>query len=358
MERYAVIMAGGVGERFWPLSRASRPKHLWNVAGGDGCLLEQTIRRVSKVVCRENILIITNSRQAGVISEICANLDASQIISEPVGRDTSAAIGLAAAIIMARSNGVDSSFAVFPSDHVIGDEEAFARTINTAFRIAEAGDNLITVGISPYHPATGYGYIKRGAQLEISGEKYFAVERFFEKPNSNKAREYVESGNFYWNAGMFVWRTDSIFSALQKNLPKSAEAFGRIRARLSAGESLDEILAAEYSPLEKISIDYAVMEKAGNAYVVPANFDWDDVGSWSAAGRHMQKDSCGNAAGGEAYFNGAKNCVLFDAAGRATAFVGVENLIVVHTPDATLVCSKDKAEDVKALVRSLPEKYK
>lgn len=226
MERYAVIMAGGVGERFWPLSRASRPKHLWNVAGGDGCLLEQTIRRVSKVVCRENILIITNSRQAGAISEICANLDASQIISEPVGRDTSAAIGLAAAIIMARSNGVDSSFAVFPSDHVIGDEEAFARTINTAFRIAEAGDNLITVGISPDHPATGYGYIKRGAQLEISGEKYFAVERFFEKPNLNKAREYVESGNFYWNAGMFVWRTDSIFSALQKICPKARRPSG------------------------------------------------------------------------------------------------------------------------------------
>ncbi|MFR6032160.1 MAG: sugar phosphate nucleotidyltransferase [Bacilli bacterium] len=179
---------------------------------------------VSKVVCRENILIITNSRQVYAISEICANLDASQI-SEPVGRDTSAAIGLAAAIIMARSNGVDSSFAVFPSDHVIGDEEAFARTINTAFRIAEAGDNLITVGISPDHPATGYGYIKRGAQLEISGEKYFAVEKFFEKPNLNKAREYVES-EFYWNAGMFVWRIGFHILGAAKICPKARRPSG------------------------------------------------------------------------------------------------------------------------------------
>lgn len=358
MKRYAVIMAGGVGERFWPLSRASRPKHLWNVVGGNGCLLEQTVARVSKIVDAKNILVVTNSRQAGIIAEICGNLDASQIISEPVGRDTSAAIGLASALIRSREGGNDAAFAVFPSDHTVGDEDAFADTIKTAFEIAESGDNLVAVGIHPDRPATGYGYIKRGAEMEISGKKYFAVERFFEKPNIERARGYVESGNFYWNAGMFVWRANSILSALRKNLPKSAEAFGRIETRISAGEPLDEVLASEYFALEKISIDFAVMEKADNAYVVPAEFAWDDVGSWTALERHIPRDSQGNASVGEAYFCGANNCAVFDVAGRATALVGVDNLVVVHSADATLVCAKESAEDVKKLMRMLPEKYR
>lgn len=358
MKRYAIIMAGGAGERFWPLSRIKRPKHLWNVSGGKKSLLEMTFERVSKLVGANNVFVITNVEQIAGIKKYCPLIPSKNLVAEPLGRDTTAAIGLAATIVNRASKGEDSSFAVFPSDHVIGDTKGFCKTINLAFKVAESGDNLVTVGIEPTHPATGFGYIERGASLCEGGEKYFKIKRFREKPKLADAKRFVESGKFYWNAGMFVWRTSSILKALKTNVPATYKIFEKISKALEKGESLKKTLGENYPNIEKISIDFSVMESAKNSFVVPSGFDWDDVGSWNAIERHGKCDSGKNFTVGEAYLGDSKNCTLFDVSGRATVLFGVENLVVVHTQDATLVCSKDSAEGLKNIVKTLPKKYR
>ena len=354
MKRYAVIMAGGVGERFWPLSRAGRPKHLWNIVGGEECLLSQTFSRISRFVPKSNIMIITNAGQIGAIKKFCPEIPAENLIAEPAGRDTTAAIGLAAVLVESRACGGESSFAVFPSDQVVEDVEGFSETVMKAFEVAEWGDRLVTIGITPTFPATGYGYIKRAA--ERGGA--FEVEKFYEKPSEVRARQYLESGDFYWNAGIFVWKTSSILSALERNVPKTYEIFGRIKSNLDSGKDLQCAAAELYLQIEKISIDFSVMEKSANVWVVPAEFDWDDVGSWAALERHFSKDASGNISNGELYSCDASDCVVFDADSRATAIVGLKDVVVVHSADATLICRRDCTEMVKDLVRSLPQKYR
>ena len=347
-------MAGGVGERFWPLSRAERPKHLWNIAGGKECLLTQTFSRISRFVPKSNIMVVTNALQIGGIKKYCPEIPHENLVAEPCGRDTTAAIGLAAALVESRAGSADSSFAVFPSDQLIEDAEGFSETVMKAFEVAEEGDRLVTIGINPSFPATGYGYIKRGKDRGGA----FEVEKFYEKPDEARAKKYLESGNFYWNAGIFVWKTSSILSALERNAPKTFEIFEKIRANLNSGKDVQNAAAELYPQIEKISIDFSVMEKSANVWVVPANFDWDDVGSWAALERHLKKDSQGNVAVGELHAQQAGGCSVFDAAGRATAIVGLSGIVVVHSADATLVCSKDCAEKIKDLVRSLPQKYR
>jgi len=356
MKRYAIIMAGGAGERFWPLSRMAQPKHLWNVAGGEECLLSQTFARVSTVIAKSNIMVITNAEQIEAIGKICPEIPKDNIIAEPCGRDTSAAISLAAVLVQAKS--ADSSFAVFPADHVIHNNAAFSETLLSAFEVAEGGDRLVTIGIEPKFPATGYGYIKRGKKQDTSLGEYFKVSRFFEKPNLSRATSYVGSGEYYWNAGIFVWKTSAILSAVKKNIPETAKIFEKIYKKISSGKSLKKALAKNYEKIEKISIDFAVMEKADNAWVVPATFDWDDVGSWSAVERHHPHDANGNVAVGELFAKDSEDCVVFDADKRATALVGVNNIIVVHSGDATLVCCRNAAEELKELVKTLPQKFR
>lgn len=358
MKRYAVIMAGGAGERFWPLSRVKRPKHLWNISGGKKCLLEMTFERVAKLVGAKNVFVITNGEQIAGIKKYCPLIPSKNLVAEPIGRDTTAAIGLAAAIVGRAAQGEKSSFAVFPSDHVICDDKGFCKTINLAFDIAEGGDSLVTVGIEPSYPATGFGYIERGAAFSEKGEKYFKIKRFREKPKLSDAKRFVESGKFYWNAGMFVWQTSSILRALKANVPATAKIFEKISKSLKNGESLKKTLSENYPKIEKISIDFSVMEKAKNSFVVPSMFDWDDVGSWNAVERHGKLDENRNFSVGEFYSEAAENCTIFDVSGRATVLMGVENLVVVHTPDATLVCSKDSAEALKNVVKTLPKKYR
>ena len=354
MKRYAVIMAGGVGERFWPLSRAGRPKHLWNIAGGEECLLSQTFSRIARFVPKSNIMIVTNAGQIGGIKKYCPEIPAENLVAEPAGRDTTAAIGLAAVLVKSRAAGAESSFAVFPSDQLIEDAEGFSETVMKAFEVAEEGDRLVTIGIVPTFAATGYGYIKRAA--ERGGA--FEVEKFYEKPDRARAEKYLASGDFYWNAGIFVWKTASIMSAMERNVPKTFEIFCRIKSNLDSGKDLRGAAAELYPQIEKISIDFSVMEKSDNVWVVPAKFDWDDVGSWAAMERHVKKDSRGNVAVGELYAQDAGGCSVFDASGRATAIVGLSDIVVVHSADATLVCRKDCAEKIRDLVRSLPQKYR
>lgn len=352
MERYVVIMAGGAGERFWPLSRKSKPKHLWNVVGGDACLLSMTYSRARETVGGENIFVVTNPEQIEAITLACPEIARDKILVEPAGRDTTAAIGFSAAYLKRISGGSDCSFAVLPSDHVVKDVRAFSETLGEAFRLAESGDKLVTIGITPTFPATGYGYIRKGEKF--GGGEYYKVSRFFEKPNLERATEYLNSGEFFWNAGIFVWKTSSILSAIDKNLKGAGDILRRIESAPDFNKTASEL----YPQIEKISIDFSVMERADNAWTVPAKFDWDDVGSWTAVERHCPKDADGNTVIGELYAKDSKNCLVFDAAGRATALLGVEDIIVVHSPDATLVCKKQCAQNLKELVKILPDKLR
>lgn len=358
-KRYVVIMAGGAGERFWPLSRIAKPKHLWNVFGGKKCILEQTIERACKIVDLSNIIIITNKEQVAGITSTCPNFPKENIIAEPVGRNTTAAIGLASVIVEMRANNEDASFVVLSSDHVINDTNAFTNTINCAFEKAESGDFLVTVGINPTFPATGFGYIKRGDEQKLSTGECFKVERFYEKPNLERAKSYIESGCFSWNAGIFIWKTSSINSAIQHNAPKISKTLENIKLDISNGIEIDEVLQKHYPNIEKISIDFSVMERANNVWVVPSKFDWDDVGSWNAIERHLPKDENESVAVGEYYSQDAKSNTIFDATKkRATIIAGLRDIVVVHTDDATLVCSKADAEKLRDLVKSLPPKYR
>lgn len=356
MKRYAMIMAGGAGERFWPLSRIKKPKHLWNVAGDNACLLELTLSRISKILPFENIFIVSNSEQREAILEACPSLSPERVVSEPISRDTTAAVALGSILVEKFSDGSDASFAVFPSDQIIEDRQGFEKNLNEAFDVAESTSGLVTIGVKPTYPATGYGYIQKGEHLD--GKNCFKVRRFFEKPNLSRAESYVSSGDFYWNAGIFVWKNSAIRAALKENAFAESTVFDEMRGEILGGAEIENALKKFYPKMEKISVDFSVMEKAKNAWVVPACFDWDDVGSWSAIERHYKKDANGNIAIGEFFGREASNCVVFDAAGRATAVIGLSDLVVVHSQDATLICRKDCAEDVKKLVRELPAKFR
>ncbi len=359
IQRYVVIMAGGAGERFWPISRIAKPKHLWNVLGGDKCILEQTIDRACSIVDIKNVIIITNKEQLAGITQICKNFPRENIITEPIGRDTTAAIGLASAIVSMRSNGDDASFAVLSSDHLIRDTKSFADTINCAFDKAESGDYLITIGITPTFAATGFGYIKRGELQKINSGECYKVERFYEKPNLERAKSYIEAGCFSWNAGMFIWKTSSIDNAMQRHAPKIFDALKNMKAELFSGENIDSVLQKFYPDIEKISIDFSVMEHADNVWVVPSRFDWDDVGSWKAIQRHLPEDENNTVSVGEYYSQNANSNIIFDSTkSRATVISGLSNVVVVHTHDATLVCAKDDAEKLRDVVRTLPTKFR
>ena len=311
-----------------------------------------TYSRARETVGGENIFVVTNPEQVEAITLACPEIARDKILVEPAGRDTTAAIGFSAAYLKRISGGSDCSFAVLPSDHVVKDVRAFSETLGEAFRLAESGDKLVTIGITPTFPATGYGYIRKGEKF--GGGEYYKVSRFFEKPNLERATEYLNSGEFFWNAGIFVWKTSSILSAIDKNLKGAGDILRRIESAADFNKTASEL----YPQIEKISIDFSVMERADNAWTVPAKFDWDDVGSWTAVERHCPKDADGNTVIGELYAKDSKNCLVFDAAGRATALLGVEDIIVVHSPDATLVCKKQCAQNLKELVKILPDKLR
>jgi mannose-1-phosphate guanylyltransferase len=349
--RYVVIMAGGKGERFWPQSRLSRPKHLLPIVG-DAPMLTQTIERLGNIVPMENILIVTNSEQRDAVLEICPMLAPGNVIAEPVGRDTAAAVGLSTILVASRDP--QATFAMLPADHVIHDEKGFQSILNTAFSAAESEDALVTVGIKAEYPATGYGYIERGEVTNtIDGREVYKVEAFKEKPDAETAKSYVESGNYDWNAGMFFWQVPVISKEFETHTPGLWKALGEIHKGLKAGKDLNTLLAEHYPSLEKISVDYAIMEKAKTVRVVGSDFDWDDVGEWPAVERHYQKDASGNVTRGSVVTQDCSGNIVISDNSHTLALIGVDDLIVVHTGDATLVCPKSKAQEIKQLVKTL-----
>jgi mannose-1-phosphate guanylyltransferase len=351
--RFVVIMAGGRGERFWPQSRLRRPKHLLPIVG-EKPMLTQTVDRLEGLVPPERVLVITNAEQRDAVLDVCPMLAPGNVIAEPVGRDTAAAVGLATVLVQDRDP--DGCFAMLPADHIIHDTAGFQSVLASAFEAAEGEDALVTVGIKAAYPATGYGYIHRGEVCqECSGREVYSVQAFREKPDLATATSYVDSGEYYWNAGMFFWRVPVISAEFEKHTPGLWAALGAIRSGLAAGEALDGLLAAHYPGLEKISVDFAIMEKAASVQVVESAFDWDDVGEWPAVERHYPKDESGNVTKGQVVVQGGCGNIVVNADGHLTALVGVDDLIVVQTPDATLVCPKGKAQEIKGLVKALGE---
>ncbi len=345
---YIVIIAGGKGERFWPQSRTACPKHLLPVVG-DKPLLTQTLDRVKPLVPAKNIFVITSAAQADAVRKVSKGIPAANIVVEPVGRDTAAAVGLAAAVVGARDpKGV---FAVLPADHVIHDSKAYQANLKAAFAAAFSADVMVTIGIPPTEPSTGFGYIQRGpVWKKIGRREVYSVKRFVEKPELKVAKGYLKSGTYLWNAGMFVWSVPVVEKAFAAFAPKLDAGLAKIRAALAAGESLAPVLKKLYPKLVKISVDYALLEKSDNVVVLPASFDWDDVGAWPAVARHFEPDATGNVSRGNVIIEQGANNIVFSEGKHVVTVLGTDDLIVVHTADATLVMPKSRAQDIKALL--------
>lgn len=361
-DRFAIIMAGGKGERFWPVSRGQTPKQLVRLLG-EGSFLQQAVERVSPLVPLKNVLVITNEAQAPEVRKQLPKLPKENVVAEPVGKDTTAAVTLGAALVGARST--TGVMAVLPADHVIPEPKKFQQVLSDAFDLAGRGQAIVTIGIKPTEPATGYGYIRVGAPLPppqgAKGFKtaFFRAEQFVEKPKFDVALEYINSGQYRWNAGMFLWSFVTITEGLQKHQPEMYAACQRWFAAGNSPAKLSKVLAKDYPGLKKISIDYALMEHAQNVVVADGAFEWDDLGSWTALGRHLKADAEGNCAVADfIHVDGARN-IIYDARSKPhrtpIAVVGLRDSILVQTDDAVLLAHKSQAQKVKELVKRLAE---
>ncbi|HRE84030.1 MAG TPA: sugar phosphate nucleotidyltransferase [Opitutaceae bacterium] len=350
-QNFVVIIAGGKGERFWPQSRAHRPKHLLPIVGTTP-LLAQTLSRVRPLAPVKNTFVITSAAQEKGVRACCPQLPPENIVVEPVGRDTAAAVALATLLVEARDpRGV---FAVLPADHVIHDRKRYVADLKAAFAAAAADKVLVTLGIPPTEPSTGFGYIERGSKWKAFGRKpLYRVKRFVEKPSADVAGVYVRSGDYVWNAGMFVWSVPTVSSALAQHAPELVKALSPVRAALQGNQALPAVLKKVYPKLPKISVDYALLEKAEQVVMLPSSFDWDDVGAWPAVARHHPADKKGNVSKGRVVVEQGSNNILFSEGDHLVAAIGLENFIVVHTADATLIAPKAKAQEIKALLKQL-----
>jgi len=358
-DRFVVIMAGGRGERFWPLSREQTPKQLLALLGKKS-FLQAAVERVLPLVPAKNIFVITNRAQLPTVRKQLPKIPKDNLVAEPMGRDTCAAVALGAALVGARST--TGVMAVLPADHVIPDAKKFQQILGDAFDLAAQGQAIVTIGIKPGEPATGYGYIQTGVELPAppglgkSKTAFYKAERFVEKPNLETALEYVNSGQYRWNAGMFVWSFVTITNGLQTYQPEMFAACQRWFKVAGQPAKLARVLAKEYPDIKKISIDYALMEKAQNVVVADGAFEWDDLGAWPALARHLKQDAEGNAAVGEFIHVDAARNIIYDARTKhrtPITVVGMRDAILVQTDDAVLLADKSQAQKIKELVRKL-----
>jgi mannose-1-phosphate guanylyltransferase len=345
---FAIIMAGGKGERFWPLSTEARPKQLVSIFGGK-TLLEMAVERLEPLFGLERILVITNAALVEATRAAVPRLPPSNIVGEPVGRDTAAACATGAGMALARGG---SAVAILTADQVIGDEPVFRRTLADALDLCRAREVLITLGIRPTMPATGFGYIETGDPIPSPGEtRFLAARRFVEKPDAARAEQYVASGRYLWNAGMFVWSIKAFSNAVGRHAPHLTPFMDAVRVAEGVGE-LPAALARLYPELPKISIDYALMEHAGNIVTALCEFKWDDVGAWPSLRNHFPADSRGNTLVGATAAVEAEGNVVF-AGDRPTVLFGVSDLVVVQGAGVTLVCPANRAQELKTVVAAL-----
>ena len=350
MKRYGVIMAGGGGTRFWPLSTNETPKQLLNLTGKNA-MVNEAVLRLQKVVDQGDVFIVTNKTQTPKMLEVTKGLVLpNHVLSEASARNTSACIGYAAVEILEKYG--DGVMVVTPSDAYIKDEEEFARVLSVAIESAEKSENLYTIGIKPTFPATGYGYIK----FEKTDAEVKKVEKFVEKPTLEVAEQYFNSGDYVWNSGMFIFKASTILSKFKIYLPEIYGDLIKISKCFGAqdeSQKIDEI----YSSIQKISIDYGIMEKSNEIYVVPGDFGWNDVGSLDMLEVLHSANEDGNVFIGDVTEKDCKNSIAFSS-GRHIALIGLDNVIVVETNKSILVCAKDKAQDVKYIVEKLKEQEK
>lgn len=346
---HALIMAGGSGTRFWPASRNGNPKQLLSLAGSQS-MLQATVGRLGTMVPAERVLVLTNQRLVEPIRKQLPQLPASSVMGEPCRRDTAPAIGLAAVLIAQRDP--DATMVAMPADHVIGPVDVFQQAILQAAALVEADPSrIVTFGIRPTYPAESFGYIERGAP-EAGGEgaPVYQVKRFREKPTAAVAQQYVDAGAFYWNSGIFVWKAQTILEALHRFAPDMYARLDQIGQSLSTGD-FAATLEREFAAITGKSIDYAVMEHYANIAVMEAPFEWDDLGSWRALARLQGTDADGNTRIGSNVVVRTSNTIIRSTPDHLVATIGVDNLIIVHTPDATLVVRQDDEEAVREVVK-------
>ncbi len=346
---YVVIMAGGKGTRFWPRSRAAKPKQLLDIISSK-TMIQETVERIEPLVDHDRIIVVTNKQQAQELKAQLPQLPAENIIAEPFGRNTAACICLAATWIHQRDP--EAVMAVLPADHYIADREAFYRCIHKAEEAARTHSTLITIGIKPQAPETGYGYIEFDRQLD--GESQTCrVTCFHEKPDAQKAAEYLQKGNYLWNSGMFVWKVSTILQEIEKHLPELYSTITAIEP-LWHTPDIEQAIISAYERTVSISIDYGVLEKTTNVLTLTGDFGWNDIGSWSAIFDLSPKDENENVLRGDVVAIDSQSNLVHSPK-KLTAVVGVSNLIVVDTEDALLICDADKVQDVKGVVELLKE---
>ncbi len=343
MNLYAIIMAGGVGARFWPRSKMKIPKQLLKIFG-ENTMIQDTVKRIEPLVKKENIYIITNRVQQEGIESQLPDIPKENIIYEPFGRNTAACIGLASILIHTKDS--EAVTFVLPSDHIIKEEDLFRQTLINAADYAFHSKGLVTIGVTPTKPETGYGYI----QIDENKVKdhIFKVLTFAEKPNFSTAVRFLESGDFLWNSGMFIWRADSILKEIKNYLPDLSSGLNHIKAEIGK-PVYEETLTNIYGQLKKISIDYGVMEKSQNVYLVKGNFTWSDVGSWDAVYQLSEKDSDGNVKVGNVYTDMSVDSYAYSP-DNFTALIGVDNIIVINTSNGVLICKREKSQEVKNII--------
>jgi mannose-1-phosphate guanylyltransferase len=353
--RYALILAGGSGQRFWPVSRDTLPKQLLKLFG-DRTLLELTIDRLDGVVPRENIVILTNAQQVEGVRAVLPDFPPENIIAEPEKRDTAPAIALGVGWVAARNP--EATMMVLPSDHLINDHAAFQAVLRGSCEAAEASQGLVTIGIKPTWPCPSYGYVERGQRASFPGVKenvaIFDVTRFREKPSTELAESFLAQGNFTWNAGMFIWTVPAVVNELSRHAPALAQFITELRHSADFAATMK----TQFPTLPKLSIDYALMEKASRVLNIEATFDWDDVGNWTSVGRYLQTDGNGNQHNCSIAKFEAENNIVFSQTGQQIALLGVQDLIVVATKDALLVTTKTHAESIKKIVDGLPKELR
>jgi len=347
---YGLILAGGRGTRFWPRSRKRSSKQVLNVVG-ERSLIQATVDRLTPLIAPERLWVLTNDHLRDTIIKQLPEVPANQILAEPMQRNTAPAIGLAAQIL--HSQDPDSVMGVFPSDHVIGKIPQYRSVIKAAFKTAGAR-HLVVVGIQPRWPETGYGYVEFPRGCEAGGNAPLAVRKFHEKPELAKAKRYVKAGNYFWNSGMFFWRTDVLLDQLRYHLPRTATVLASLPA--FGSRNFASRLKAAFPLCDNISIDYAVLEKAAGVQGIAAgDFGWNDVGSWNAVYELLERDQYGNSIALESITLDSHNNFV-DARGKLVALIGVRDLIVVDTPDALLITSRDRAQQVGDIVKTLEKR--
>lgn len=346
MNAYAVILAGGNGERLWPLSTPERPKQFVSLFGGKP-LIRHAADRLKEVIPAERIFVLTANHLVKMTRKALPHIPKANIIGEPCRRDTAAAVAVACGLVKKHGGG-DAVGCILTADQLMTPETEFRRALKDAVRAAAGSSSIVTMGIVPDRPATGYGYIECGDLVELKTKTRFRLtKRFVEKPNEKTARKYLRKGGFCWNSGMFIWRADSLAKAFSKAAPD----IGGLIDKVAQAKNVGVLLARAYPAVRAISFDYAVMEKIDDILVAESSFEWDDVGSWTSVANHFASDGNGNVCIGKTLLHEVSDSIVVGEDGHITALIGVEDIVVVNTEYATLVCPKNRVQDIKKLFR-------